>query len=55
MKEEIIELNIKDIIDFPNHPFKIIDDSNFEELRNSIIESGILVPAIVRRLDNGKF
>lgn len=55
MKEEIIELNIKDIIDFPNHPFKIIDDSNYEELRNSIIESGILVPAIVRRLDNGKF
>lgn len=55
MKEDIIELNIKDIIDFPNHPFKIIDDSNYEELRNSIIESGILVPAIVRRLDNGKF
>lgn len=55
MKEQVIELNVKDISDFPNHPFKINNDLNYEELRNSIIESGILVPTIVRKKEDGKY
>lgn len=55
MKEEIIELNVIDIKDFPKHPFKINNDLNYEELRSSIIESGVLVPAIVRKKDDGKY
>ena len=55
MKEEVVELDIKDIRDFPKHPFKIVDDLNYEELRNSIIESGVLVPTIVRKTDDGKY
>ncbi|MBR1386034.1 MAG: ParB/RepB/Spo0J family partition protein [Bacilli bacterium] len=55
MKEEIVELNVKDISDFPKHPFKINNDLNYEELKNSIIESGILVPTIVRKKDDGKY
>lgn len=55
MKEEVIESNVKDIKEFPNHPFKINDDLNYEELRNSIIESGVLVPTIVRKSDDGKY
>lgn len=55
MKEEVIELNVKDIKEFPNHPFKINNDLNYEELRNSIIESGVLVPTIVRKSDDGKY
>ena len=55
MKEEVIEIDVKDIKNFPNHPFKITNDLNYEELRNSIIENGILVPAIVRKTDDGKY
>lgn len=55
MNEKIIEINIKDINDFPKHPFKINNDLNYEELKNSIIDSGILVPAIVRKMDDGKY
>ena len=55
MKEEVIEIDVKDIKDFPNHPFKITNDLNYEELRNSIVENGILVPAIVRKTDDGKY
>lgn len=55
MKEEVVELNVKDICDFPKHPFKINDDLNYEELKNSIIESGVLVPTIVRKKDDGKY
>ena len=55
MNEKIIEIDIKDINDFPKHPFKINNDLNYEELKNSIIDSGILVPAIVRKMDDGKY
>ncbi len=55
MKEEVVELNVKDICDFPKHPFKINNDLNYEELKNSIIESGVLVPTIVRKKDDGKY
>ncbi len=55
MKEEVIEIDVKDIKNFPNHPFKITNDLNYEELRNSIVENGILVPAIVRKTDDGKY
>lgn len=49
MKEEVVELNVSDISDFPNHPFKINNDLNYEELRNSIIENKILFPTVVRK------
>ena len=55
MKEEVIEIDVKDIKNFPNHPFKITNNLNYEELRNSIIESGVLVPTIVRKSDDGKY
>ena len=55
MKEEVIEIDVKDIKNFPNHPFKITNDLNYEELRNSIVENGILVPAIVRQTDKWKY
>lgn len=55
MKEEVIELDVKDIKDFLNHPFKINNDLNYEELKNSIIENGILIPTIVRKSDDGKY
>ena len=55
MKEEVIELNVKDIVDFPKHPFKINNDLNYEELKDSILDNGILVPAIVRKKEDGKY
>lgn len=55
MKEKIVELNVEDISDFKNHPFKINNDLNYEELKNSIIDNGVLVPTIVRQKDDGKY
>lgn len=55
MKEQVVDLSVKDIIDFPKHPFKINNDLNYEELKNSIIDSGVLVPAIVRKMEDGKY
>ncbi|MBO4246078.1 MAG: ParB/RepB/Spo0J family partition protein [Bacilli bacterium] len=55
MKEEIVKLNVSDISDFPKHPFKINNDLNYEELKESIKENGILVPAIVRQKEDGNY
>ena len=55
MSDKVKNIDISKISNFPNHPFKIIKDSNYYELENSIKESGILVPAIVRQMDDGSY
>ena len=48
-----IPLNLLD--DFPNHPFKVRDDEDMLKLTESITERGVLVPAIVRPKENGRY
>ena len=55
MSEKIEEIDISLIDSFKNHPFQMREDESFLELKNSIIESGVLVPAIVRKRDDGKY
>ena len=45
--EKIVNINVKDIDTFPNHPFQV-NVSEEDELYNSIKEKGVLSPAIVR-------
>ena len=53
--EKIINIKIDDIDDFPNHPFKIIDNEEMENMKESIIDNGVLVPALVRQKANGRY
>ncbi len=53
--EKVIDISIKDIDDFPNHPFKVIDNEEMEKMKESIIERGVLLPVIVRQKENGKY
>ena len=53
--EKVIDIKIDDIEDFPNHPFKVIDNEEMEKMKDSIIENGVLVPALVRPKGNGKY
>ena len=53
--EKIIDISIKDIKDFPNHPFKVIDNEEMEQMRDSIKENGVLVPALVRPKEDGTY
>lgn len=43
------------IDDFPDHPFKVRMDDNMIEIASSIKEHGVLVPAVVRPKENGRF
>ena len=47
------EIEITRIHEFPNHPFKVLDDERMDLLVDSIQENGILNPVIVRPNQNG--
>ena len=48
-KERLSDIPIKDIHDFPDHPYQVKDDEAMMELVESIKENGILTPVIVRK------
>ena len=53
--EKIIDINIEEIDEFKNHPFKIIENNEFSLLVESIKENGVILPAIVRLKENGRY
>lgn len=53
--EKIIDININEIDEFKNHPFKIIENNEFSLLVESIKENGVILPAIVRLKENGRY
>lgn len=48
-------MNISDLVDFKSQPFKVFDDNAMYELVESIKNVGVLVPIIVRPLQDGKY
>ena len=52
--EKVEEINISSIKDFPNHPFKVINDEKMQEMVKSVKEYGIL-PVIVRPKEDGTY
>lgn len=53
--EKVRNIKISNISDFPNHPFKVVDNEDMEQLTESVKDSGILVPVIVREKENGQY
>lgn len=52
--EKVININLDEISDFPNHPFKVKKDKAMIDLSDSIAKGGVLVPALVRsKVDGG--
>lgn len=53
--EDVSELDIEKLIPYENQPFKVLLDDNMNELVDSIKESGVLNPIIVRPLNNDTY
>ena len=53
--EEPVNVDMDLIDDFPNHPFRVCMDAAMKELIDSIRESGVLVPILLRRCPNGRY
>lgn len=53
--EHVVMLPLEVIHPFKNHPFRIVNDEEMQKTAASIREHGVLVPAIVRPLENGGY
>lgn len=51
--EKIEYLNPELLHPFENNPFQSVDENEYNELRDSIIDFGIITPLIVNKTDNG--
>ena len=54
-RERIFDIPVCDIQDFPDHPYKVLDDERMTELVESIKDHGLLQPVLVRPIENGKY
>ena len=54
VREKVVTLKTKDIVPFPNHPFKV-KDLEMEEMVESIRNIGVNVPITVRKSENGEY
>ena len=50
-----MEIPLSQILEFPNHPFKVKMDESMSDLVESVKSYGVLSPVIVRPKDNGKY
>ena len=53
--EKIEDVSIKDIDNFPNHPFKVIDNEELLQMVESIKDKGVIVPVLVRPKEDGRY
>ena len=53
--ELITEINLSDIDNFPNHPFKVIDNEELLQMSESIKDNVVIVPALVRPKEDGRY
>lgn len=54
-RESIQDIPIGEIIDFPNHPFKVKMDESMMDMAESVKQYGVLVPALVREKAEGGY
>lgn len=54
-KKTIIEIPVSEVRPFANHPFKLYEGERFAEMLESIKENGVIIPIIVRPIDNEKY
>ena len=54
-KDGTIEVNLTELHEFRNHPFRVVDDEKMEELASSIKANGVLSPALVRKRAEGGY
>ena len=52
---KIRDIPLELIDDFPDHPFKVRDDEDMQQLVESIKERGVITPATVRKKEDGRY
>ena len=53
--KKICEIPLEEIDEFPDHPFKVLDDEDMMNLAESVREQGIITPATLRKKEDGRY
>jgi len=53
--EKAIPIPLEKLFDFPNHPFKVNDDKEMENMVETVKTGGIIMPLVVRQRDDGNY
>ena len=54
-QERIVTIDCNEIDGFQQHPFKVRDNQDMDELIESIQKNGVIMPCIVRPKENGRY
>lgn len=54
-RDSVQDIPISQISDFPEHPFKVKQDEAMLEMSESVRQYGVLVPGLVRQLEDGSY
>lgn len=54
-REQIRQVRLSELHPFKEHPFRVVDDDRMEETVESVKEYGVLVPLIVRPMEEGGY
>ena len=52
---KVLEVKLSELHPFKNHPFKVLDDDLMQQTVDSIIQVGVLSPAVVRPHPDGGY
>ena len=52
---KIYDIPLSEIDDFPDHPYKVKEDEDMDQLVQSIKDNGILTPITLRRKEDGRY
>ena len=53
--KKINEIPLEEIDEFPDHPFKVLDDEDMMNLAESVREQGVITPATLRKKEDGRY
>lgn len=54
-REKVADIPLSEIDNFPDHPFRVVNDEAMSEMVESIKQQGVLVPAIARKKEDGRY
>ena len=52
---KIFDIPLSEIDDFPDHPYRVLDDEDMQNLMESIRDRGVITPAMVRKKADGRY
>ncbi|MDD3261261.1 MAG: ParB/RepB/Spo0J family partition protein [Oscillospiraceae bacterium] len=53
--QKVRDLPLAEIDDFPDHPFKVLEDDAMLEMVDSVKKFGVLTPAVARQKEDGRY